>query len=279
METITEFVEANETLFDYCHYEYSPKVPAAGKLRSSSLLFHSFAALNQERQYYDVVQAIRARIGINNTVWGIKKINDQFSYEFYFYNTTWEPEERLSSVAGILEAVAPYYRCNARPNEQLPYFMFSLDFPPGFSRLEIPGVHLYTGSFAYYCDAGGMTLENHYSFYDPGPDRDKITRDVWKSAFVDYSSVDIREILIPELISCKSVCRSHKPRNDGIYYSGISPAQFLFFLKRFEYPEPIIAWISDNQARLDHLQYDIGFDYTMESGRIKILKSGYYGVF
>lgn len=279
METILEYTEAGERFFDYCHYEYSPQVPATGKLRSSSLLFHSFAALNFERQFYDVVNAIRAKIGTHNTVWGIKKTNDAFGYEFYFYNTTWNPEERLSSVEGILEAIAPYYHCKARPNEQLHYFMFSLDFHPGFSRRDIPGVHLYIGPFAYYFDINGMALENHYSFYNPRSETDKIYNDVWKSAFVDYSVIDIQEILIPELLDCKSICRSHKPQNDGIYYSGINLAQFLRFLKRFQYPEPIISWVSSNQTRLDHLQYDIGFDYTMENGQLKILKSGYYGIF
>ena len=31
--------------------------------------------------------------------------------------------------------------------------------------------------------------------------------------------------------------------------------------------------------RLDHMLYDVGFDYRMEGGRLNILKSAYYGVF
>jgi hypothetical protein len=279
MDLILESVNHDDQFFDYCHYQYAPVGSTTGKLRSSSLLFHSFAVQSLEPEFFPVVKAIRAKIGENNTVWGIKQINGRLVHEFYFYNATWEPKDRLSSVAGILEAIAPYYHCNVRPNEQFPYFMFSLDFQPGFSRQKIPGIHLYIGSFAYYCNGNGMALENHYSFYSPGPESGKIYKDVWKSAFVDYSTVNIQEVLIPELLSCKSICRSHKPHNDGIYYSGISLAQFQFFLEKFQYPEPIIGWVNNHQDRLDHLQYDIGFDYTMENGQIKILKSGYYGVF
>lgn len=31
--------------------------------------------------------------------------------------------------------------------------------------------------------------------------------------------------------------------------------------------------------RLDHMLYDVGFDYRMEAGRLQIIKSAYYGVF
>jgi len=34
-----------------------------------------------------------------------------------------------------------------------------------------------------------------------------------------------------------------------------------------------------NRAKLDHMYYDVGFDYRMKRGDRIILKSGYHGIF
>ena len=64
-----------------------------------------------------------------------------------------------------------------------------------------------------------------------------------------------------------------------MYFSGIGVRQLLYFLERLSYPAPIVAFVRDNVANLDHLLFDVGFDYRTEGDRISILKSGYYGVF
>ena len=35
----------------------------------------------------------------------------------------------------------------------------------------------------------------------------------------------------------------------------------------------------EQRASLDHMLYDVGFDYRVENGAVRILKSGFYGVF
>jgi hypothetical protein len=37
--------------------------------------------------------------------------------------------------------------------------------------------------------------------------------------------------------------------------------------------------VRQNLANLDHLRFDVGFDYRMEGRALSILKSGYFGVF
>jgi hypothetical protein len=37
--------------------------------------------------------------------------------------------------------------------------------------------------------------------------------------------------------------------------------------------------VETHRASLDHLLYDVGLDYRVEDGELRILKSGYYGVF
>jgi hypothetical protein len=37
--------------------------------------------------------------------------------------------------------------------------------------------------------------------------------------------------------------------------------------------------VEENRGKLDHLYYDVGFDYKMEGNELVLLKSGYYGIF
>jgi hypothetical protein len=40
-----------------------------------------------------------------------------------------------------------------------------------------------------------------------------------------------------------------------------------------------VAFVREHRSELDHLLFDVGFDYRWERGAFTILKSGYYGVF
>ena len=64
-----------------------------------------------------------------------------------------------------------------------------------------------------------------------------------------------------------------------VYFSGVNVRQLLWFLERFSYPRPTVAFVETNRANLDHLLFDVGFDYRMEGNSLAVLKSGYYGVF
>ena len=54
---------------------------------------------------------------------------------------------------------------------------------------------------------------------------------------------------------------------------------FISFLKEFGYLEETVSFVEKNRPMLDHLEYDVGFDYRMERDGLKGLKSGYYGIF
>ena len=51
------------------------------------------------------------------------------------------------------------------------------------------------------------------------------------------------------------------------------------FLRQFGYPEETVSFVENNRSMLDHLEYDVGFDYRMEGSDLMVLKSGYYGIF
>jgi hypothetical protein len=72
---------------------------------------------------------------------------------------------------------------------------------------------------------------------------------------------------------------ANKQGHDCVYFSGVNVDQLAFFLARFGYPQPVQDFVRTHRGQLDHLLFDVGFDYRGEGARVVPLKSGYYGVF
>lgn len=284
MSRALEYTTATDQFYDFCLYHYVPRTSHIGKLRSSTLLWHSFEVKNCPAAFYDLAQTIRAGIGCNRTIWGVKNLNHDLSWEFYFCNYNGDPKLRQTNLLRLIE---PYFSCNFEINEYPPYFQFSVDISQEIlaSRV-VPGIHLYVGAegrrsrgISYFLTEQGMRLENYYAFYDPATERANLEEKIRQTMWVDFAIVPLRDILIPELQGCKSICIANKQEGDCIYFSGLRVEQLLFFLNRFGYPRAIISFISEHQSYLDHLQFDVGFDFRMAGDRLEILKSGYYGTF
>jgi len=281
-----EYMGAGEILYDFCLWEYKPLAPTENKFRASTLLFNSFEAAGVDNRFFDLVRAIREGIGFSQTVWGTKLLGGELKWEFYFYD--YKRKDRVVSITKVLDIIRPFIRCDIKANEDLQYFMFSLDIAgesiSGARDLE--EVHMYVGNpgstvssgICYSVKTKGTSLENFYFFFDARREVNEIVAKARSSAYVD-SAIHLDEIFWPEMRDCKVIVVANKQINDSVYFSGINVGQLLYFLKRLNYPVELVAFIESNKACLDHLQFDAGFDYRMENGRLSILKSGYYGVF
>jgi hypothetical protein len=282
-----EYATSRDPALNYCLWQYSPAVPAEDKFRSVNLLFHSFDHAGIAARAFDIVDAIREAIGPFRTVFGVKLLHDRLAWEFYFYD--YQRRQREVSIARVLDAIRPLAPCRVRPNENLPYFMFSLDLDAELAegRRDIDVVHMYVGNpgstvssgIAYAVRAQGTTLENFYFFFDAASQLPEASRKICTSAHFDDMSMAVDAVLVPQLRTCKTICVANKQTHDCVYFSGVDVQQLLFFLKRLGYPEAIVSFVRQNLTNLDHLLFDVGFDYRMEGGRLSILKSGYYGVF
>jgi hypothetical protein len=277
MNSKEDYAAFSDRLYDYCHYEYKPACKIKNKLKSISLLKNSFEFVSKSKKLYLFVEWIRSKLGVDNTVWGIKNFNGKIKWEFYFYN--WNKENKQITMSNFLKISERFFSNKITPNENIPYFMFSVDICEElFERKMIEGIHVYVGS-SYYLDNKGMTLENNYTFYNPKEKMKELVKDIKKSAMVDFTVTKLLDILWPELIHCHTICYANKQTCDGIYFSRIDIDQFLYFLIKLEYPESLISFIKKNKQRLNHLYYDVGFDFKTENGKLEILKSGYYGTF
>lgn len=282
-----EFTGPDDPYYNYCWWPYQPAASTEHKLRSVSLLFQSFEFAGVGPAAFEVVEALRRAIGPFRTVWGTKRLGDRLAWEFYFYD--YRRREREVSVARVLDAIRPQLACEIRVNERLPYFMFSLDIvPEQGSRLRgLDEVHVYVGNpgsavssgISYAVRSEGAALENFYFFFDARKDLDAVAGKVLCSPHVDATQIPIDWLLWPELTRCHTICVANKRRNDTVYFSGVDVDQLLFFLKRLRYPAGIVGFVEANRARLDHLLYDVGFDYVTQDDQVRIVKSGYYGVF
>ncbi|HSW25435.1 MAG TPA: hypothetical protein VLJ62_21930 [Burkholderiaceae bacterium] len=272
---------------NYCLWDYTRRAPSEDKWRSVNLLFRSFELAGLDARAYDIVDALREAIGPFRTVYGVKLHEGALSWEFYFYD--YQRLQREVSMTRVIEALSPWCRCTARPDDALPYFMFSLDIDNALVRGEraLDVLHMYVGNpgstvssgIAYAVTAASITLENFYFFFDAKQHQAEATAKICSSAYFDPARVALDEVLAPQLRDCDTLCVANKRTHDCVYFSGVDVGQLQFFLARHDYPAGIRDFVTSNAGLLDHLLFDVGTDYRMENGQLRILKTGFYGVF
>jgi hypothetical protein len=287
VESFFEYATEQDRFVDYCLWDYPPRSPVSGKFRSYNLLLHSFAVANADPRLIELCQSIRNEIGIANSVWGVKKAEGRLSWELYFYD--YRRIEREVSIPRIIKSIAPLVCCELRYPEQRPYFMFSIDLDDDLvaGSGELSEISVYLGNpgsnvssgLCYSLTREGLGFTNLYYFYDARREMDDIAGKIACSAFLDMPGLDLSEILWPELCDCEVIVVANKLDRDGIYFSRINVDQLLYFLLRMDFPPELIAFVRENRERLDHLLFDVGYDYRMENGKIQIVKSAYYGYF
>lgn len=282
-----EYAAAEEGFLDFCLWEYMPVAPYVGKLRSASLLFNSFEVAGVSQRAFDFVTAIRNGFGVSRTVWGVKKLASHLAWEFYFYD--YRRTQRERSVSRFMEIAQPFVDCVLAVNENLPYFMFSVDVDEKLlsRQRSLDEIHLYIGNtgstvssgICYSLISSGMRLENLYYFFDVRTQMQAIASKASCSVYFDAAIASIDQVLWPELRASEVIVVANKQSNDGVYFSRINVDQLIFFLKRLAYPDEICGFVEKHRSQLDHMLYDVGFDYRMEAGELVILKSGFYGIF
>ncbi len=247
-----------ERFYDYCHKEYDPKNSPVGKLISEDIL----KSCPENKLLMELSPLLKRHLGKNSTIWGLKKKEDTYFWELYFYLHDITPKEVFNALSPMMNL--PSLR------KDLPYFMISIDLD------DTEGYHMYfNGGASYFLGKDSIELENYYRFYRPKEDLKTMLNELGRSAHSQIK--DKTRILRPELIRCHRSCLAYKRTCDGVYFSRIDIDQFMHFLDEFEYPEHLKRFIRLNRHLLDHQLFDVGFDYTAKKGEISIIKSGFYG--
>jgi hypothetical protein len=281
-----EYVGPADRYADYCLWDYPPVTPPAGKLRCANLLWRAIDSAGGAPHLKAACMALRERLGPFRTVFGVKKIAGRLSYEFYFYD--YARLERDVSITRILEILSPFVDCPLNYSEGRPYFMFSIDLDEDVTSRKRPldTINVYVGNpgssvssgICYELSPAGLRLANFYFFFDARKEMDQITAKVACSSHHDLRGLPISAILRPELLDCEVVVVANKKFNDGVYFSRIKIDPLIEFLERESFPDDLVAFAKQHRNGLDHMLYDVGVDYAVEGGGVKVLKTAFYGM-
>ena len=285
-ETIpTELLaSASDRHADFCLWPYEPLTPMAGKLRSEALLWAATQLDPQGDALMAVIRALQAELGRGQTVWGLKQADGRLSYELYFYD--YARTGRQVSVERVLACLEPFVPSTLSIPGERPYFMFSIDLEPeGIAAgRPIEEISVYFGNpssdlssgLSYRLTAAGLEFANLYHFFhtrdQAGPLRQKLVT----SAHLDRAEAVADLLLAPERLGVVTVI-ANKRQSDGIYYSRVTAPQMADFIGRHGYPAPLRGFVAANLNRLDHLYFDLGLDYAMIGGELKVRKTAIYG--
>jgi len=180
MKKAFEFFEKHEKLYDYILMEYQPiesftnKVSSKlglnfnKKLKISNILFESLKGSAIEDKFLNLVEDLRNKIGLNQTVWGVKNNNQKFAWEIYFYN---HQKPNIIKLNNITEILSKHFNVdNFKLDKNLPYRMFSFDIE---ETGIIDNYHLYFTkdignsyhSWSYKISKENIKFENHYEVF------------------------------------------------------------------------------------------------------------------
>ena len=276
----------NDRFADYCLWDYQPVAPPENKLRSANLLWRSIDATGNGARLKAACRALRDQLGPFRTVFGVKKIADRLSFEFYFYD--YARLERDVSITKILGILSPFVHCSLTYSERRPYFMFSVDLDEDVAtrRKPLDPINVYIGNpgssvssgICYELSSTGLRLANFYFFFDAHKEMADIVAKLSCSAHHDLRGLPVQGILRPELLDCAVIVVANKKFHDGIYFSRMKIDPFIGFLQREGFPADLVDFVAEHRDGLDHMLYDVGIDYVIENRTVKVLKSAFYGL-
>lgn len=226
-------------------------------------------------------QKIIDKVGFNNTIYGIQKNIDsndiELEYYFYTHSQIWN-NNFSNSWNTFRNSLDEYLDDNLKIDDIPVKFdigMFSIDIPK--SNEKISDLDIYDmkrgGGFCYRLNKNGFFNKNQYSFFYNPDDLEKglAQRNIPSGCLIFGN----------RSIWFESVCISLKKNKYwSIYYSMVKIDTLILFLKRLNYPINIINYFTKNKDKLDHLLFDLGYDFNLsQGGFMDILRGGFYGYF
>ncbi|SOH93857.1 hypothetical protein SAMN06273572_102535 [Monaibacterium marinum] len=273
---------ATDPALDFCLWPYDRPQPAgATALRTSALLWHSFAVAGVTERMEPLVQAIRQRFGRFATVWGVKWDGQQLSWEFYFYD--YARQDRRRNIADFLDATAEQLISDLTAPDHVPYFMFSVEVDGNTTSLD--QVDLYIGNpgstvssgICYGWSSQGMELRNFYFFFDALAEGGAIRAKLTESAHMLTEPDDLSPWLWAD-VQAQTIVVANKRQRDGLYFSRIGADDLLTCLRRLNYPAPICSFLAEHRDALAHHLFDVGWDWEMRGDVPVPVKGSFYGL-
>lgn len=277
----------SDPALDFCLWPYAPPQEAIpGALRSSALLFASFAAADAGPEMAHLIPRLQGRWGRFATVWGLKWGQGQASWEFYFYD--YAREQRRYGVDDFVAVTGDLLACALPSPDRVPYFMFSVEIEPRhLTGAPLEQIDIYIGNPGSTVSSGicygqthtGRHLRNFYFFFDAETQSEDILDKLTESAFLKQESLHIPSLLWPEMEGAQTIVVANKQNRDSLYFSRIKVDQLIHFMERLAFPDALQRYVCENRDRLAHHLFDVGWDYDVgPQGQIVPSKGSIYGI-
>lgn len=278
----TEYTQRNDIYYNFVLDSYKPVNSTLNKYTNTMILYKSIENTANEIKILNIIIKLRQLLGKNQVVWGIKNINNEISYELYFYQ---KYNHKLVSIKNIINQLKEDFEIfNFNEINSLNSIMFSFDFFKDKNKIDEINVYfsqyikhnLHTKSFSINKNYE-KEFQNYYITYNQSEQKE-IIQTILTSPY-NIDTKNLPDILIPELMKCEQIYIGSKRNCNGIYFQGVDITQLIFFLKKFKFDLALIEFIEKNKENLDYLLFDISFDYYIKNNKFIIKKSGFYGTF
>lgn len=265
---------------------YRPVRPLAGKVRGENLLWHSLDHAGQLDAWDDALHAVQRRLGRDRTMWGVHiNVDDgAMSWELRVLND--EPNASPGVLDTLRATLEPWVELAPGVDETPPYAVLGLRFDPRtMEQGRIDAVELHErdkGSprtEVHRVSAKARELVSRDVILEPKRHIDEVLVAIKGSEFVDFGANKrlLGRVMIPELYACRRLHISKRPTCDALCFSGVNVEQLAFTYKRFEYPASMLEFLTEHQARLEHILFDVAVEYREQGGRITYPRTGYFG--
>lgn len=262
--------------------------PIRGKIRAENLLWNSLEHARARATWEAPLRAIQALVGRDRSVWSVwlDHESEALSWEVRVLNPNGHPP--LGILEPLREILAPWVDLLPSVRDLPDYAMLGLRFdaapPGGVGRMHVE-LHRRGPSprvmQVYRVEAGGPRLAGHDVALHPKRDAHEVLAEIKASRFVSYS-LDRRLLgrtLIPELFACRRLHVGRRDHCDALGFSGVNVDQLKFVHRRFDFPEPMRAYLARHRDRLEHILFDVVTEYVARDGTIAHLRTGFRSCF
>ncbi len=279
--------------YDFVMNSYAMAADPASRPTSLDLFVATLPADAVQRAVFEeMTGAIVDAVGPDRTVWGMKQEEGRVSWELYFYPHRRAPadtpesyfEKARQAFTDVVGWAAPW---SIPANASLVSFEFVLDGDGVRPSAELDVYHLIEGGaamiLAYRRTHEVYRLKNTYESFALPEAREELAARLAASryAFAGNEGIAVDHWLgeIDATRRCELAWCSYKPDADGVYLGLVDVADLADHLDRFAYPAHLRAWVRERLGDLDHLHYDLGYDYRVVDGAVQVAKTGFYGYF
>jgi len=253
------------------------------------MLKHLLRAAGLQTHLSEVLSGLRIHLGEDETIWGVKFIEEEISSVELYVSNREEPSPVTLRTYEILQRVLqPWLDEFVPPPPLCPYTMVSFEFDLASARSSrAANAHFYVSShlraiakdgYSYELGHNGITLKNHYRHFTLS-EIDDLRNRVQFSPHISRIS-DIDRLLPEDFYGCRSISFAAKPVSDALYFRRLPFSRVVQFASAYGLSN-VRPTLEAHRSEFGHLSWDVGYDFgrSLSHGDDRLVrKAAIYGL-